>query len=70
MSGASELSVYGFRDSEGADVSWTTTNLREAEEYARRNKYDMVEHVYEWTETVPVEEHQYAERDDDDGEPA
>ena len=55
----SNISVYGFENNKGEPDEFTTLNFEEAKEYARRYQLKIVEHVYEWTEQVPVEGHDY-----------
>ena len=50
-----DISVYGFEDSNGNPSEFRTMNVIEAKEYARSNRLKLVEHVFEWTEQVPVE---------------
>tara|TARA_B100001778_G_scaffold334952_2_gene349508 strand:- start:22385 stop:23017 length:633 start_codon:yes stop_codon:yes gene_type:complete len=56
-----DISVYGFEDSDGNPSEFRTMNVIEAKEYARSNRLKLVEHVFEWTEQVPVEGYDYRE---------
>lgn len=49
------LSIYGLEYKNGNPVDFQTLNLSEAKDYARRSRLRLVEHVYEWTEKIPVE---------------
>lgn len=63
---AQTMSLYSFEDNQGNEEgTYTTTNFLEAKEYARRNKARIIEHVYEWSESVPVDRCDFTEPDED-----
>jgi hypothetical protein len=58
----SDLRVYGFEDASGEPDEFQTLDPQEAAKYARRHNLKMIEHVYEWTEQLPVKEHDYIDQ--------
>jgi hypothetical protein len=55
----SDISLYGFENNDGEPDEFRTLDLDEAIKYAKKYSLKLVEHVFEWTEQVPVEGHDY-----------
>lgn len=50
------ISLYTFENAEGSEYGvYSTQDPSEAREYASRYGLRVVENVYEWSESVPVE---------------
>lgn len=45
------ITVYTFRDSDGNEDSYETQDPREAQEYGRRNEYEVIANEYEWSDS-------------------
>jgi hypothetical protein len=52
----SQLCVYTFEDKDGHEVGcWSTQNAQEAKEHGQAYNYNVMENVYTWEESIPVE---------------
>ncbi len=60
---AGSIEVYAFEDSAGGVDTFTTQDFDEAIEYAREHGMCIVEHTYEWADSVHVPEHDYRTAD-------
>lgn len=58
----SVISVYRFIDSKGQDAGdWQTQDFREADDYARKHGYSIMEDQYEYSDSTLVREANYAQ---------
>jgi TPP-dependent pyruvate/acetoin dehydrogenase alpha subunit len=55
------ISVYTFEDDDGNEVMWTTQSYAEAEDYARRNGYLLIERQYEYSDSDYLADYRSAE---------
>ncbi len=58
-----DISVYTFEDADGNEAgSYKTQDFKEADAYAKKYHYRIIENIYEWTEAYPVDGFDYTER--------
>lgn len=61
------LSLYAFEDREGNEAGcYTTQDFDAARDHASRYHYRVIEHVYEWSEAIPVEGADYTDHNSED----
>ena len=52
-----QIEVYAFEDANGVEQTWTTQSIEEAHAHARRYRYRIIAHVYEWADSEVVEDY-------------
>jgi hypothetical protein len=61
------ISVYSFDDGDGMGTSmYTTQDYREAVEFAQQAGFRVVENVYEWVESVPLEVADFTDKSEEE----
>lgn len=60
MSG--EMHLYTFEDAEGHESGYSTTDYRDAKDYAIRGQLRIIDNTYEWADSEVAEDFTSGER--------
>lgn len=62
------IEVYAFEDADGNADTYTTQDIDEAREYAKKNRRRLIARTFEYSDSEMIEDYTEEEADEDDGD--